>query len=228
MAVVTSSVIGIGTSLYQTGSAIAEGNKAQDAIDAFKPQELRNPYADLAIDTTAADQQTAANVSNVASSIDAVQRTGSRGVAATIPRLTESSLILQDKISADLTAQAQRRDELIARGEDKIQGMQEQREREILAGLGQQLNVARQDVVSGVQGAVSSGLALGSALRTPVQTGSPRPVATTASNLTSAGVQSPAYNTGLQTGTASSLNSAGVQNIGTGLPTIPGVNPLLQ
>ncbi|QQV91508.1 virion structural protein [Tenacibaculum phage Gundel_1] len=222
MAVVTASVIGIGTSLYKTGSAIAEGNKAQDAIDAFKPQDLRNPYADLAIDTTAADQQTAANISNVASSIDAVQRTGSRGVAAAVPRLTESSAIIQDRISADLTKQSQRRDELIARGEDKIQDLQEQREREILAGLGQRLNVARQDLITGATGVVSNTLALGSALGTPAQTGVPRPAATTASSLTSAGLSTDYIQP------ASNLTPAGFQNVGTGLPTIPGINPLLQ
>lgn len=224
MAVVTASVIGIGTSLYQTGSAIAEGNKAQDAIDAFKPQELRNPYKDVRLDTLGAEQRTAANVSNVASSVDALQRTGPRGLAAGVPRLTESSQVLQESISADLSQQAQRRDLQIAAGEERLQGIQEQREREILAGLGQQLNVARQDVVSGVQGAVSSGLALGSALREPQvpQVGT-RQQATTASSLTPEGVR----NVG-NVSNASSLAPSGFQNVGTGLPTVSGFNPLLQ
>lgn len=217
MAVVTASAIGIGTSLYQTGSAIAEGNKAQDAIDAFKPQERRNPYKDLALDTTSADQQTAANISNVASSIEAVQRTGGRGVAAAVPRLTESSLILQDRISADLTNQAQRRDELIARGEDKIQDLQDQREREILAGLGQQLNVSRQDVVSGVQGIVSGGLALDSAIKSK-KDGDKDDNEVIGSTIPFINNQSFSTTTGLET---NKFNP-------TGLPNIPGINPLLQ
>ncbi len=164
MAVITTAAIGIGVSAYQVGTSISDKKKAQKAIDNFKPQELRNPYADLAIDTTAADQQTAANISNVATSVDALQRTGARGVAAGVPKLTESSILLQERISADLTKQAQHRDELIARGEDNIQNLQEQREREILSGLGQKLNVADQNLATGIQGAASSIVALGSAI----------------------------------------------------------------
>lgn len=165
MAVVTASVIGIGVSAYQVGDNIVKANKAQKKIDNFKPQELNNPNKDIQLSTLKAEQQTKANNINVATSVDTLQRTGTRGVLAGIPRLNEGSILLQSKISQDLERQDRERDILIARGEERIQGIQERREREALQGLGQELNVANQNIATGISDFASSGLALGQSLK---------------------------------------------------------------
>ena len=164
-AAITSAVIGVGLSAYQAVDGINQKNKAQDAIDNFKPQELRNSFKDIQLDSNKSDRLTRANQVTSASSIDALQRTGTRGVLGGIPQINSQSILLQNLIEEDLSKQRRDRDLLIARGEERIQGIQEKREQDTLLGLGQQLDVANKGIVDGFTGVVSSGLALDSAIK---------------------------------------------------------------
>lgn len=164
MAAITSAAIGIATSAYQIGENINQKNKAKQELEDFNRQELNNPYEEIQVDTTRADQMTKTNNINLATSVDALQRLGERGVLAGIPRLNESSILLQDKISEDISRQQRENDLLIAKGEDELQRIRENREQQALLGIGQELNVANQNIVTGFGDIVSSGLAFGSAL----------------------------------------------------------------
>lgn len=164
MAAVTSAVLGLASSAYQIGSSIKANKDAKNAIRDFKSQDLTNPYDQLTVDTTKADQQTEANLSNFATATQALRESGSRGVFSGIPRLTEANQILQEAISADLAKQARENKILFAQGEQRIQGIRENREQLALQGLGQQLQTSRQDLASGVFNLASSTLAFGSAL----------------------------------------------------------------
>lgn len=186
MAATTASALGIVVSGYQIADNAIKANKAQDAIDNFKPQELTNPNKAIQLNTLKSEQQTKANNINLATSVDALQRGGPRTVLAGIPRLTEANILLQDKISQDLAEQEQRRDLLIARGEERIQSLQERREREALLGLGQQLNATNQNIVTGAGDLISSGLALSQSLNANK---TPRPKVESVSTLNQVGVQ---------------------------------------
>lgn len=165
MAAITSAVIGVGLAAYQVYDGVQQKNEAQDAIDNFKPQELVNAQKFVQLDSVKADRQTRANQVNTASSIDALQRAGSRAVLAGVPKINNQSILLQNLIEEDLSKQRQERDIRIARGEERIQAIQEKREQDTLAGLGQQLNVANQNIVNGVTSGVQSGLAVASAVK---------------------------------------------------------------
>lgn len=156
--------IGILTSGYQIADNISKQKQAKEDLENFNRQELANPYESIQVDTMKADQMTKANNINVATSVDALQRLGTRGVLAGIPKLNESSILLQNNISADLSRQERENDILIAKGEDEIQRIRENREQQALLGIGQELNVANQNIVTGFGDVISSGLALGSAL----------------------------------------------------------------
>ena len=155
---------GLALSAYQTVDSAIDAKNAQDKIDAFKPQELTNPQENVQLSTLASEQATKANNINVATSVDALQRGGTRAILGGIPRINEGSILLQNQISQDLERQDRERSILIARGEERIQGIQEQREREALQGLGQELNVANQNFATGLGDMASSGLALGQSL----------------------------------------------------------------
>ena len=131
---------------------------------AFQRQEFINPYEDIQVSTLQADQQTDSNLSNTASSVDALRRGGTRTVLGGIPRVNESGILLQNMISQDLEKQDLERSYKIAQGEEDIRAMREQREQGALLGLGQPLQVGRQDSASGLTNLVSGGLALGSSL----------------------------------------------------------------
>lgn len=213
MAAITSAAIGVGLSAYQTVDAINQKGKAQDAIDDFKPQELRNPNEDIQLDTTKGDRLTRANQVTSASSIDALQRAGSRAVLAGVPKINNQSILLQNLIEEDLSEQRIERDILIAQGEERIQSIQERREQDTLMGLGQQLNVANQNIIGGVTGAVYSGLAIGSAIKSDniskrnFQKNNPRKAVSTASSISSNPVD-----TRGSVSTASSLSPVGIKS----------------
>lgn len=164
MAAITSSVLALGVSAYKIADAEKQKKDAKDAINDFKRQDLVNSYENIQLSTLKADQQTEANTSNTATSIDALQRGGTRAVLGGIPRVNENNILLQNIISQDLQRQDAERSQLIARGESDIMAIREGRESNALLGLGQQLQTARQDSASGIASAFSSALALGDAL----------------------------------------------------------------
>lgn len=151
---------GLAISAFQTGKGIVDSKKTEQEIRDFNQQERTNPYENLQLSTSKSEQQTKANLINVATSVDALQRGGARSVLAGIPRLNESSILLQNKISQDLEDQDRERSLLIARGEERLQDIQEQREREALQGLGVKLNTANQNIVTGFGDMASSALSL--------------------------------------------------------------------
>lgn len=159
-----SAIASAGIGLFQTAQGFVRERKATKAIEEFNRQELINPFRDVPISTLRSEQQTEAGLSRAATSVEALQRGGTRAVFGGLPRLQESNILLQSQISADLEEQERRRNILIAQGEEKIRGIQESREVAALQGLGQSLQVGRQDIASGAQNIVLSGLALGSSL----------------------------------------------------------------
>ena len=158
---ITSTAIG----LAQTGKGMIDANNTRKEIENFNRQELVNPYENISVNTLKSDQQTDANLSNVATSVDALQRGGTRAVLGGIPRINESNILLQGLISQDLEQQDVNRDLLIAKGEQEITGIRENREINALQGLGQQLQTARQDTMSGISNAITSGLSISNALK---------------------------------------------------------------
>lgn len=164
MAVTTSAAIAVGTAGYQIFSAEKQKADAKKAIKNFRRQDLDNPFKNIQISTLKADQQTEANLSNVATSTEALRRAGTRAVIGGIPRLNQQSILLQNLISSDIERQDRERQQLIARGEENIRAIRENRETRALQGLGQQLQTARQDSASGLRNLTTGLLSFGSAL----------------------------------------------------------------
>lgn len=170
--------LGLATSTAQFFSAQKSKKDAERALNEFRRQELVNPFEDIQISRLKSEQQTDANLSNTATSIDAIQRTGARGVIGAIPRLSENNILLQNQISQDLEQQDLNRSIQIAQGEERIRNVREQRELAAIQGLGQQVQVGRQDAASATTNFATSLLALGDSGRKsnvslfPTQTGS--------------------------------------------------------
>lgn len=165
MAAITGAAIAVGTAGYQIYNAEKQKKEAKKAIEDFDRQDLDNPYANIQISTIKAQQQTEANNINFATSIDALQRGGSRTLLGGIPKINQSNILLQNLISSDLERQDIERQKLIAQGEERIRAIREKREVNALQGLGQQLQTARQDEITGISNLVTGGLALGSAIK---------------------------------------------------------------
>lgn len=155
---IASGVIG----LVKVGVAMDKSAKLKDSIRNFKRQDLINPYKTSTVSTLKSEQQTYANNVNFATSINALQRGGSKMLLGGLPTVNNSNIELQNAISIDLEQQDIRNKNLIAVGEEKIRSIRENRESNALLGLGQELTNSRQLMSSGITDVVSSGLAFDS------------------------------------------------------------------
>jgi hypothetical protein len=153
--------LGLVSSVDQFFSSRKSQKDAEEALNNFRRQELINPYEDIQISRLKSEQQTDANLSNMATSVDALQRTGARGVLAGLPMLNDATTFLQGKISEDLEQQDVNRSMLIAQGEERIRQVREARELGAIQGLGNQAQVGRQDAASATTNFATSLLALG-------------------------------------------------------------------
>lgn len=168
MGAVPFAAISAGIGLVSSGvnffTAQSQQREARRALENFRRQELVNPSRDIRLSTMKSEQQTDANLSNTATSIDAIQRTGARGVIGAVPRLSENNILLQQQISQDIADQEVRREFAIAEGEERLRNIREQREMNAILGLGQQVQVGRQDAQSAMASGISSLMAGGRAL----------------------------------------------------------------
>ena len=94
---------------------------------------------------------------NNANAVDALRNGGTRGIAM-IPQVVANSNRQNQEIRAYLDDQVTKRNYAIAGDKTAIRGMKEERENADLAGLGQQMQVGRQDMWSGFRGLASSGM----------------------------------------------------------------------
>ncbi len=153
-------IVSTGIDLFKTVDQSIKAKNIEDRIADFDRQTLVNPARDIQISTLASDQETEANLSRFATSVEALQRGGQRAIAGTLPRLSEGNILLQNQISKDLSDQDIRRSFAIARGEKNIQNIIEKREGDALLGLGQELQNKRQGAQDSFGSAFGSFLAL--------------------------------------------------------------------
>ena len=151
---IASLAIGIGT----TVKGAVDAEKAKDELQQFNRQELENSAENIKISTIGAEQETEAQGSRFATSVESLQRGGARAQIGALPQLSDSNVLLQNIISKGIEEQDVNRSVRIAQGEDNIRAIRERREIDALLGLGQQLQTGRQDAMSGLENVVSSTL----------------------------------------------------------------------
>jgi len=85
---------------------------------------------------------------------------GSRSILGIAPNLLNAQMQQEQQIAGQLDEQEARRQAAVAQGEAQVQAMMEQRENADLAGLGNQLNVARQERANGINNLVQTGFGI--------------------------------------------------------------------
>ena len=151
--------LGVGMSAYQSISGASQKRKARNALQRYKRQDLDapNPYENIPISTVGSDIMAEENQRNSANAVDALRSNGARGVAM-IPQIVAVGNRQNQEIRSYLDDQITKRNYAIAGDKTAIRGMKEERENADLAGLGQQMQVGRQDMWSGFRGLASSGM----------------------------------------------------------------------
>lgn len=158
MAAVTSIAIGA----VSAGYAIYNGEKQRKAgekeLNEFDRQDLENAYEDLPISTYGSDLIREQSGISAASSVDAAQQSGIRGVLSAIPKIQAQSNRDAQQAAGLIDSQVIRRNQLIAGDNANIRNIQERRDIAELAGIGQQIEVGRQQTASGVRGLTNTAL----------------------------------------------------------------------
>ena len=158
-AATATAIVGGGLSAFQAIDGANQKRKAKNALQRYKRQDLdaSNPYENIPISTIGSDIMTEQSQMNNANAVDALRNGGTRGIAM-IPQVVANSNRQNQEIRAYLDDQVTKRNYAIAGDKTAIRGMKEERENADLAGLGQQMQVGRQDMWSGFRGLASSGM----------------------------------------------------------------------
>lgn len=148
--------LGMAQGVYSMVQANKQKKEAQEAINNFKSQELTNSFKDLQVSTLGADLVAEQSGSATATTIDALQKGGSRALAAGAGNVVAANVNMNREAAADLDRQQKEINMRAAMEDQELQKMQEDRERAELAGLGNQLDVANQGLQNGAATALTS------------------------------------------------------------------------
>lgn len=152
-----STAVSAGTSLLQTSAANRQAKKTQEAIDNYQRQDIVNPNLGLQVSTLGADRQREDLNRSIAMMANQAAMGGSRSILGIAPNLLNAQMHQEQQIAGALDDQEARRQAAVAQGEGMAMQMTEQRENADLAGLGNQLNVARQERANGINNLIQTG-----------------------------------------------------------------------
>lgn len=153
---------GASAALGVAGGAINyfEGKKrkeaAEKALSQFERQELTNVHEGRQVSTMGADLLREENSRAVASGVQALRESGTRGLIGGLGRIQQQNNKLNRGIAANLDEQRKGIDRDIAQDNTRIQGVQENRDNQELAGIGAELEAGRQTQANGLSAAISS------------------------------------------------------------------------
>ena len=153
-----STAVSAGASILQTSKANKAAKKAQQAIDNYQRQDIVNPNLGLQVSTLGADRQREDLSRSIATMANQAAMGGSRSILGIAPNLLNAQMQQEQQIAANLDQQEAQRQAAVAQGEAMVMQMTEQRENADLAGLGTQLNVARQERANGYNNLIQTGL----------------------------------------------------------------------
>ena len=155
--------IGIGAAaaggIAQTISGISRTNKAKKALANFERQRLSNITKGMRVSTMGAELQTQEAQRRFATSVDALRSGGVRGLVGGLSQVEQQQQIVQQQIAAGLDQQQQQIEMMRAEDEGRIRAMTENRESAAIAGMGAELQNARQTTNAGISGIAGAGLA---------------------------------------------------------------------
>lgn len=165
MAVATGVAIAAGVTAAagaaKTAMGASQARRAKRELDKFKRQELTNIAEGMTVSTLGADLQTQEAQRRFATSVDALQSGGVRGVVGGLAQQEAQQQVLQRQIAADLDQQQRQIDMVRAQDEARIQGMQEQRESFDYQRMLGERAAGRQMIGAGIGEIASAGMFLG-------------------------------------------------------------------
>ena len=169
MAIATAKAImgglGMAKGIYDTIDPSGRKKKHQAELDNYQRQDLENVVRNnVQISTIGSDYMAEENARGTATAMQGVQGGGARAIIGATQGVVNQNNQANREGRQYLDDQAIKRDYAIAQDDATIRGMQEQREYQDLAGIGNAINTAQHDFNTGLTGAMNSAMYLGSNL----------------------------------------------------------------
>ena len=163
MAAATTIAMGVtaAAGIGKTVSGAVRANKAKRDLQNFKRQELSNIAEGMRVSTLGADLQQREASRRFATSVDALQAGGVRGVVGGLARQEAQQQRVSQQIAANLDQQQKQIDMLRAQDEARIRGMQETREEDAMSALRAERAAARQTMMSGLSDVAGAAMQFG-------------------------------------------------------------------
>lgn len=149
-----SPLFGLGLSALSSGFQLFKGAKqekeAQTAIDAFEFKDLNNVYDGIGVSTMGSDLIREEAQRTTAGAVEAARSGGIQGVLSALPKIQSVNNQISQEAALDLDQQQQQLDYARAQDQARIRAMEEERQANELAGLGQKLATGQQNFFSGL------------------------------------------------------------------------------
>lgn len=157
-AATATALLGGGLAAFQAFQGVSDSNKAENALNRYKRQDLENnnPYKGLQISTVGSDLMREENQRTSANTVDALRNMGTRG-ASMAQGVVAANNVASKEGRTYLDGQVKERDYAIAGDDVNTRNMMEQRENADLAGLGNAMQVGDQNAWSGFRGIANAG-----------------------------------------------------------------------
>lgn len=163
MAAATTIAMGVtaAAGIGKTISGAVRANKAKRDLKNFKRQELTNIAEGLSVSTLGAELQQREASRRFATSVDALQAGGVRGVVGGLARQEAQQQRVTQQIAANLDQQQKQIDMMRAQDEARIRGMQETREEDAMSVMRAERASARQTMMSGLSDVAGAAMQFG-------------------------------------------------------------------
>lgn len=156
------SLIGGGIGALGSLTSALEGNRrrreSEQALSNYPRQDLFNPNANLQVSTAGSDLQREELQRNNATTLSALQSSGTRGIVSGLPYVLQNNTDTARNIGATLDQQIAQNNLYEAQGLSQQMQMQEAREQADLAGIGRERDAGIQQMWNGYGGALNSAL----------------------------------------------------------------------
>lgn len=153
MAAITTTALGLGLSGYQAYQGAKAKRQGEKALQDYNRQDLdnSNPYEAIPISTVGSDIMREETQRTSANSIDAIRNMGMRG-ASLLPGVIAANNNANRESRNYIDDQIIKKNYAIAGDDVTTRAMKEDRENADLAGIGNEIQVGRQDMWSGFRG----------------------------------------------------------------------------
>ncbi len=149
-----------GVGLFKASEGKKERRKGEKALRNYERNPLENAYGTTQVSRLGADLQVEEQARQSSSILEALQRSGTRGIIGGAGRLAIQSNVFNRQIGSGLDRQQKELDMLEAQDEARLRMIKEERDSQNLAGIGQRIQQGRQSQQSGL-GMIGAGLSMG-------------------------------------------------------------------